>query len=118
MLWWQVALRLLISGGIVVGASELAKRSEILGAVLISLPTLSILAIIWLYHDTGDTERISEFANEILWLVNPALSFFIALPIALKRGVDFWPALGIACVITMIAYAITITGARRMGLVA
>ena len=33
-----------------VGASEVARRSELLGALLVSIPLVSILAMIWLPH--------------------------------------------------------------------
>ena len=46
MIWWQLAVRGLLSGGLVVGASELAKRNELMGALIISIPLVSILAII------------------------------------------------------------------------
>ncbi len=105
MLWWQLLLRAAVSGGMIVGASELAKRVELIGALLISLPLMSILAIIWLYNDTSDTQRVAEFSNEILWLVIPSLVLFLALPILLNRGIEFWPALGYACLLTVIAYA-------------
>ncbi len=106
MLWWQLVIRGAVSGGVIVGASELAKRFDLLGAILISLPLMSIIAIIWLYNDTSDTEKIADFATEIMWLVIPSLVLFFSLPIFLHRGLDFWPALGLACGLTIVAYGI------------
>jgi uncharacterized membrane protein (GlpM family) len=106
MIWWQLVVRGLLSGGVVVGASELAKRNEMMGALLVSIPLISILAIVWLYNDTSDTEQVADFTNGILWMVVPSLVLFISLPVFLRRGMDFWPALGAACALTVVAYYI------------
>jgi len=36
-----------------------ARRSPTLGALIVSLPLVSILGILWLWHDTSDVERIT-----------------------------------------------------------
>jgi len=55
-------LKAALSGIIVALASELARRSSLLGAVLISLPLTSILAIVWLYRDTRDTGEVAALS--------------------------------------------------------
>ncbi|DAC50771.1 MAG TPA: DUF3147 family protein [Candidatus Thalassarchaeaceae archaeon] len=113
MVWWHLAVRGFVSGGLVVGASELAKRNELMGALLVSIPLVSILAIIWLYNDTTDTEQVADFTTGILWLVIPSLVLFISLPIFLRRGIEFWPALGAACALTILAYYIGVQLATK-----
>ena len=54
------ALKALLSGVIVAAASEVAKRNPGVGALILALPLLSILAFIWLWRDTADTERWPE----------------------------------------------------------
>ncbi len=83
MAWLQLAFRVLLSGGLIVGASEIAKKNDVLGAFLASLPLISIFAMIWLYNDTGDTEQIAIFSKDIFWLVIPSLALFLALPFLL-----------------------------------
>lgn len=104
MVWWHLATRWLISGGLVVGASEIGKRNELLGALLVSIPLVSVLAIIWLYQDTADNEQVADFTSGILWMIIPSFALFISLPVLLNRGFEFWPALGIACGLTIAAY--------------
>ena len=53
----------LLSGVIIMAASEAAKRSPAYGALLVSLPLVSILAMIWLWRDTGDNERIAALSE-------------------------------------------------------
>ena len=105
MAWVQLAFRILLSGGLIVGASEIAKKNDVFGAFIASLPLISIFAMVWLYNDTGDTEQIAIFSKDIFWLVIPSLVLFLALPLLLQRGMSFWPAIGISAFLTLIAYA-------------
>ena len=107
-------LKALLSGAVIAIASELARRSSLLGAVLISLPLSSILAAIWLYRDTRDTEEVASLSWSILWVVVPSLVFFVVFPLAL-RSVEFWPALGLACAATAVSYGVWIWTARQLG---
>ncbi len=65
-----------LSGTIIVASSEIAERSALYGALIISLPIASILAVVWLYHDTGDLGQVADYAGSILWLVLPSLVLF------------------------------------------
>jgi len=102
----QLAVRLLLSGGLIVGASEIAKKNDVFGAFLASLPLISVFAMVWLYNDTGDTEQIATFSKDIFWLVIPSLVLFLTLPMFLQKGMDFWPALGISILLTVLAYGL------------
>jgi hypothetical protein len=44
--------------------------------------------------------------------VVPSLILFILFPLLLKRGVSFYPALGLSCVATMAMYGLTATVGR------
>jgi hypothetical protein len=105
----QFLLKTLISALLIAGASELARRSTAAAALLISLPLTSLLAIVWLWHDTHDPIRIAALSSEIFWLVLPSLSFFLVLPLALRFGVAFWLALAIAVTVTALAYYAMVT---------
>jgi len=52
-----------ISGVIVAVVSETARRSPSLGALIVSLPLVSILGMIWLWRDTADPERLAAHAG-------------------------------------------------------
>ena len=108
MAWLEWAGKGLLSGAIVVAASEIAKKSSIFGALIVSLPIISILSLFWLYNDTKDTAKVADFAEGILWLVIPALSLFIILPYLLRRDWSFEAAMAVGIIATMIAYAIGI----------
>jgi hypothetical protein len=58
-------LKIAISVAVLVVAAEVARRSTLLGALVVSLPLTSLLALVWLWRDTHDVERVARFAGEI-----------------------------------------------------
>ncbi len=112
----QLIVKALISGIIVAVASEVGRRSSLLGAVLVSLPLTSILALAWLYRDTGDVAKVRDLSWSILWVVVPSLAFFIALPLLLHSGWGVPPAMLGAMAVTAVAYPVWIVVARRLGI--
>lgn len=55
-------VKALLSGAIVATVSEIAKRSPGFGALVASLPLVSVLGMIGLWHDTRDPERLAAHA--------------------------------------------------------
>jgi hypothetical protein len=109
-------LKIVITSLLVVAVSETAKRSVFAGAVLASIPLTSVLAMIWLYIDTRDVEKVASLAQGIFWLVLPSLVLFLALPPLLRRGVDFYASLGISVGLTVAAYFAMSLILRRAGI--
>ena len=111
------AITALLSGVIIAAVSEVAKRYPAIGAVILSLPLISILAFVWLWRDTGDAERIAALAQSTFWFVLPTLPIFLVLPALLRGGLGFWPALGLSCLLTMLLYAATVWALGKFGIV-
>ena len=84
-------LKILITAGIIVIASEIAKRSSLLAGLIVSMPLITVLTLIWLYWDTRDTQQVTDLTYNTLLMILPSLTFFIFLPIALKLGMNFVP---------------------------
>jgi len=105
-----------ISGVVVVAAAEVAKRSSLLGAVIVSLPLTSILALTWLWLDTRDVGEVASLSWSILWIVLPSVTFFVALPVGLRAGLPFAAALAVACAVTAAAYALWVWAGRALGI--
>jgi len=99
-------IKALISGILVSTISEVSKRSPQFGALVASLPIISILAMIWMWHETGDTNRIADHAQSTFWFVLPSLPMFLVLPALLRNGVGFYLALGLSCVLTVVLYVL------------
>lgn len=97
-----------LSGIIIAIVSEVARRSPSAGALIVSLPLVSLLGIIWLWHDTGDREHIAAHAQSTFWYVLPTLPMFLVLPVLLRYGVAFWISLVVCCTLTFLLYLLTI----------
>jgi hypothetical protein len=104
-----------VTAVLVVLISEIAKRSSFAGAILASVPLTSVLAMFWLYLDTGDASKVSALASSVFWLVLPSLALFIALPVLLNQGVNFYLGVTIAIAITASCYFAMILVLRQFG---
>lgn len=105
-----------LSAAVIVAVSEIAKRSSLLGGLLASLPLTSLLAFVWLWQDTRDAQKVAALSNSILWLVLPSLVLFLVLPVLLKRGVHFYPALGTAVAAMLVAYGAMVFTLGKFGI--
>lgn len=111
----QYAINMLVTVVDVVAVSELGKRSSFWGAALASLPLTSLLAFIWIYRSTGNTQTVPSLSHGIFWLVLAALPLFLILPALLKSGVAFWSALGASCLATVGLYFAMVWLLGRLG---
>jgi hypothetical protein len=107
--------KVLLTSVLVVAVSEAAKRSALFGAVIASIPLTSVLAMIWLYVDTGDTEKVARLATGIFWLVLPSLVLFLSLPLMLRGGVGFYASLAASIALTVVAYFAMLQMLRLVG---
>lgn len=109
-------IKTVLTAVIIVGISEIGKRYTTFAALLAALPLTSLLAMIWLYVDTGDSERIADLSIGIFWLVLPTLLFFLVLPWLLRHQFNFWVSLGVSSVVMIIFYLGYATIGRKLGL--
>ena len=108
-------IKLFISSAIIVIVSEIAKKDNIIGGLIASIPIVSVLSMIWLYIDTNDIDKVKAPANGILWMIFPSMSFFIVLPILINCGIKFYLSLTISILITMVCYLSTISFMNYFG---
>lgn len=112
----RILFKFMITAGVITGVSEFGKRYTWFAAILASLPLTSILAMIWLYLDTRDSNKVSELSYGILWAVLPSLVFFVALPLLLKTGVRFAFAMPIACAVMFVCYSGYVAVLKHFGI--
>jgi hypothetical protein len=110
-----LAAKALISGILIAAVSEIARRSPGFAALVASLPLVSVLGMMWLWHDTADAARMSHHSTATFFYVLPSLPMFLLIPMLLKRGVGFWPALALGCMLTILLYGLVYLLAGRMG---
>ena len=109
-------IKCILSGIIIAVVSEVAKRSPAFGALIVSLPLVSLLGILWLWRDTADTERIANHAEATFWYVLPSLPMFLVLPAMLRAGLGFWPSMAASVILTMVLYFVTAWTLSRFGI--
>ena len=109
-------LKAVISGILVAAASEVARRYPGWGALIVSLPLVSLLTFIWLYVDTRDEARIAELSQSTFWFFLPSMPLFLVLPLMLRSGVAFWLAMLVACAMTIALYLGMVWAGPRLGL--
>jgi hypothetical protein len=105
-----------LSGAIIAIASEVARRWPGWGALIVSLPLVSVLAMIWLWRDTRDPLRLADHAQATFWFVLPSLPMFLLIPLMLRQGYSFWLSLAAGCVLTMILYSTMVWIGPKFGL--
>ena len=97
-----LAVKAALSGIVIAVVSEVARRSLVLGALIVSLPLVSILGILWLWRDTGNVERIAAHAQSTFWYVLPTMLMFLLMPAMLRHGIGFWSTLATCCAFTIL----------------
>ena len=108
-------LKAVLSGLIIAAVSTLAKRSPAFGALVASLPLVSVLGMLWLWRDTHDLARMQAHVGATFWYVLPSLPMFLVMPALLRAGVAFYPSLLAGCALTVALYGLMVWLAPRFG---
>jgi len=104
---WYLLVKTGLTAVIIVVVSEVAKKNEIMGSLIASLPLVSVIGMLWLFGETGDSQRIVKHSTGTFWYVLPSLPMFLVLPWLMQRGWGFHLAL-VACIL--------LTGALYFGM--
>ncbi len=111
-----LAIKAVVSGILIAAASEVAKRYPGFGALIASLPLVSVLGMVWLWRDRPDVENMAVHAQATFWYVLPSLPMFLVIPALLRNGVTFWLALLAGCALTILLYSAMTWLGPRFGL--
>lgn len=113
MIW--VITKYFITAGIVVLVSELALRSDKLGAFVAAMPLVTVLTLIWLSVEGQSTNKIASHAYYTFWYVVPTLPMFLIFPKLLSHF-GFWSSLLISMFITFCLFVVTAVLLKRFGI--
>ena len=108
-------LKAAISGALIAAASEIARRWPGIGGLIVSLPLVSLLTFLWVWRDTGDSQRVAELSQSAFWFFLPSMPMFLVLPAMLRTGVGFWLALTMSITLTVMLYSGMFWLAPRIG---
>lgn len=102
-------VKFFLSAAVITLVTEVVKRSDKLGALLASLPFVTVISMLWIYHGTpAETrlEKVSVHAQLVFWYVLPTLPMFLFFP-WMARQFGFYGALGASAVLTVGLFALT-----------
>ncbi|GBR11208.1 DUF3147 family protein [Acetobacter oeni] len=108
-------LKTVLSGLLIALISTIARRFPALGALVASLPLISVFGMLWLWQETHDAEKMEAHVSATFFYVIPSLPMFLLIPWLMRQNIPFYPALLIGCVVTVVLYLATIWLARRAG---
>ena len=114
-IWGQLAIKALVSGVLIAAASELARRSPGWGGLVASLPLVSFLTMLWLWHD-GAGDRIADLALSSTAYVIASLPAFIVLALVLRRGVALPAAMALFVLCGFAGYLAMTALGKKLGL--
>ena len=100
---------------VIVVVSEVAKRTDRLGALIAALPFVTIMVMIWLHIERQGTEKVARHAFYTFWYVIPTLPMFLLMPWLLSKGLNFWASLGACVVVTVLSFWLTVAVASLFG---
>src|SRR3989338_2375431 len=104
-----------VTAFMIVLVSEVAKRTDRLGALIASLPLVTILVMVWLHLEKQGNQKIGNHAYYTFWYVLPTLPMFLVMPWLMAKGVNFWVSLGICALVTFGCFVLTALVTRRFG---
>ena len=113
---WALVARALLAGAMIAAISEIGKRLPATAAIVASLPLVSVLGMIFLWHQKPDVANMAAHSQATFWYVLPSLPMFLLIPAMLRHGVSFWLALSAGCVLTVLLYLAVIQFGPRVGL--
>ncbi len=112
---FPLILKYAVTSLVIVGVSEISKRNDKLGALVSSLPFVTIMVMIWLHLERQGSQKIGSHAYYTFWYVLPTLPMFLLMPRLMTRGTNFWVALVLCAALTFLCFGLTALVARRFG---
>jgi hypothetical protein len=101
---YYLVFKYLVTAFVIVVVSEVAKRSDRLGALILALPLMTVMTMIWLHLEHQAREKISVHAYYTFWYVVPTLPMFLLFPYWSGKGMGFWLNLGLCAAVTMLIF--------------
>ena len=109
------AIKAGISGLLIAAISTVARRYPGFGALIASLPLVSVLGMVWLWAEAPDSGRMQAHVLATFWYVLPSLPMFALIPLLMRAGVGFYPSLAAGCAVTVALYALAVWVGRMVG---
>ena len=112
----QLIAKAVLAGVLITGISEIGRRLPSLGALVGSLPLVSVLGMVFLWRARPDAGNMAAFSEATFWYVLPSLPMFLLIAALLRHGLPFWVALVAGCVLTAAIYLALSHFGPRLGI--
>lgn len=113
MTW--IITKYLLTAGMVVFISEVAKRSDKMGGFIAALPLMTLLTLTWLFIENQSEEKIANHAYYTFWYVIPTLPMFLLFPFLLPR-LGFWMTMVTSIIATVICFGLFAALMKKFGI--
>lgn len=100
-------VRVFVSGILVALIALIGRRWPGVGGIIASIPLVSTLGMIWLWHDTRDPQLVATYTASAFWYFLPTMPMFVLIPILLRQGIGFWISLSAGLALTILLYLLT-----------
>ena len=110
-----IIFKYIITAGLIVLISELAKISDKIGALTSALPLITISVLFWLFFENQSTEKIANHSYYTFWYVLPTLPMFLLFPWIIKYC-SFWPAIVLSIGFTVVLFLVYVPVLKKFGI--
>jgi hypothetical protein len=110
-----ILIKYLVTAAVIVAVSEIAKRSDRFGALIASLPLVTIMVLIWLHIEQQSSVKINNHAYYTFWYVVPTLPMFLVFP-WLNQYWGFWLTLGACILLTIVLFLLWAIALKPFGI--
>lgn len=100
----MIYIKTLISAVMITLVTTISGRYPKLGALVLSLPITSIIVFVFMKFEGKDDDFLSKFSVDTIKMIIPSFILFAVIPLFIKFGFNFYLALILACILTMIGY--------------
>lgn len=105
MTWVELLVKIAIPALLVFVVVQVSEKSSVFAALVASVPLVSVLSMMIMYHNDQSMGEILSFSRSIVWLVLPSLLLFLVVPWLIEtKSWEFYPALAAGITCTVVAY--------------
>ena len=97
-----IFLKILITAGILVLVTEIAKVNDRIGGLIAALPLTTFLILFWMNYENVSYNKISNHMIYTLIYLIPTIPMFLIFPFCIHK-LGFWVTILICLVVTFIS---------------
>ena len=102
--WMDFVIKLLITIGVVVACTQIAKTRPELAGLIAVMPLTGLIVLLWVYSGCGgDAVTMTRYTQGALWGIVPAILFFLTAFWCFRRNLHLGVVLGVSAAVWLAA---------------